>query len=143
MDTWVTLAAHDTPFLAQLVTDRLDEAGIAHRTLSDSGGGNLPHIDFGAGGHRVQVDREDLAAARQAIAALPAEVMEGLDVGHFSQDAEGVVPDPQAAADGHRPARPRRGLRLAAVVMILLVTAIFLLGPLDVLPRLLDGTLGR
>lgn len=133
-DTWVTLAAHDTPFLAQLVTDRLDEVGIANRTLSDSGGGSLPHIDFGAGGHRVQVDREDLPAAREAIAALPEEVMEDLDVGHFPGDAQGVVPDPAAAAAGPPRRRHRWWLRLAAIAVIVVVASMFLLGPLDLLP---------
>lgn len=140
-DTWVTLVAHDTPFLAQLATDRLDEAGIANRILSDSGGGSLPHVDFGAGGHRVQVDREDLDAAREAIAALPEAFMDDLDVGRFAEGPDGVWPDPGAARIDPPRRRHRRWLRLAAAVLIVVVATSFLAGLLDWFPRLLDGAL--
>lgn len=143
IDTWVTLVAYDTPFLAQLATDRLDEAGIANRTLSDSGGGSLPHVDFGAGGHRVQVDRQDLDAAREMIVALPDAVMDDLDVGRFSEDPDGVLPDPGAARAGPARRQHRRWLRLAAVVLIVVMAAMFIAGPLDLLPRMLEGTIVR
>ncbi len=89
--TWVTIAAHDTPFLAQLVTDHLEDAGFETRLLSDSGGGNLPHISFGSGGYRVQVPSDDEAAAREALSTLREDELVGVDVGSFT-DHEGVQP---------------------------------------------------
>ena len=139
-DTWVTIVAYDTPFLAQMVTDRLDDVGIEHRTLSDSGGGNLPHISFGSGGYRVQVAREDEEAARDAIEALPDDFLDGIDVGEFQDGTDGVVPgDTSSTVDL---AAKRRWMRLAAVAVVLIVLGVFLLGPPDLFPRLIDWPLG-
>lgn len=139
-DTWVTIVAYDTPFLAQMVTDQLDDVGIGHRTLSDSGGGNLPHISFGSGGYRVQVAREDEATARDAIEALPEDFLDGIDVGEFQDGTDGVVPGDttgQTDIEGRH-----RWVRLAAVAVALVVLGVFLLGPPDLFPRLIDGPLG-
>lgn len=91
MSTWVTIAAHDTPFLAQMVTDHLEDAGFETRMLSDSGGGNLPHIAFGSGGYRVQVPSDDEVAARETLSTLRKDELVGVDVGRFA-DLEGVQP---------------------------------------------------
>jgi len=139
-DTWTTIVAYDTPFLAQMVTDRLDDVGIGHRTLSDSAGGNLPHISFGSGGYRVQVARQDEQAARDAIEALPDDFLDGIDVGEFQDGADGVLPEP-TAADGHVATR-HRWIRVAAVLVVVVVLGVFLLGPPDLFPRLIDGPLG-
>ncbi len=139
-DTWVTIVAYDTPFLAQMVTDRLDDVGITHRTLSDSAGGNLPHISFGSGGYRVQVAREDEAAARDAIEALPDDFLDGIDVGEFQDGADGVVP---GDATGQTDIEARhRWVRLAAVAVVLVVLGVFLLGPPDLFPRPVNWPLG-
>lgn len=135
-DIWVTIVAYDTPFLAQMVTDRLDDVGIEHRTLSDSAGGNLPHISFGSGGYRVQVARQDEEAARDAIEALPDDFLDGIDVGEFQDGTDGVVP-----ADtfrGASVATRQRWMRLAAVLVVLVVLGVFLLGPPDLFPRLVN-----
>lgn len=139
-DTWVTIVAYDTPFLAQLVTDRLDDVGIGHRTLSDSAGGNLPHISFGSGGYRVQVAREDGEAARDAIAALPDDFLDGIDVGEFQDGTDGVVPSDTVG--GVDVATRNRWMRVAAVVVVLVILGVFLLGPPDLYPRLIDWPRG-
>ncbi|MCA1782064.1 MAG: hypothetical protein LC679_07795, partial [Intrasporangiaceae bacterium] len=126
-NTWVTIVAYDTPFLAQLVTDRLDDVGIGHRTLSDSAGGNLPHISFGSGGYRVQVERQDGEAARDAIAALPDDFLDGIDVGEFQDGTDGVVPSDTVG--GVDVATRNRWMRVAAVVVVLVILGVFLLGP--------------
>lgn len=139
-DTWVTIVAYDTPFLAQLVTDRLDDVGIGHRTLSDSAGGNLPHISFGSGGYRVQVAREDGEAARDAIAALPDDFLDGIDVGEFQDGTDGVVPSDTTG--GIDVTTRNRWMRVAAVVVVLVILGVFLLGPPDLYPRLIDWPRG-
>jgi hypothetical protein len=139
-DTWVTIVAYDTPFLAQMVTDRLDDVGIAHRTLSDSGGGNLPHISFGSGGYRVQVAREDEEAARDAIEALPDDFLDGIDVGEFQDGNDGVVPADTVLGPLRIDERRRR-IRIAAILVVLVVLAVFLLGPPDLFARLTDWPL--
>ncbi len=125
--TWVTVVAYDTPFLAQLATDHLDDAGITSRLLSDSGGQMLPHLSFGSGGYRVQVAVEDEPVARELLAALPEDALEGVDIGAF-EDGDGVRP--RDRDDGPL---PRRSLgptaRLVAVIAIpvaLVATVIFL-----------------
>jgi len=135
-DIWVTIVAYDTPFLAQLVTDRLDDVGIEHRTLSDSAGGNLPHISFGSGGYRVQVARQDEEAARDAIEALPDDFLDGIDVGEFQDGTDGVVP--ADTLRGASVATRQRWMRLAAVLVVLVVLGVFLLGPPDLFPRLVN-----
>jgi hypothetical protein len=139
-DTWVTIVAYDTPFLAQMVTDRLDDVGIEHRTLSDSGGGSLPHISFGSGGYRVQVAREDEEAARDAIEALPDDFLDEIDVGEFQDGTDGVVPgDTTGTVDL---AGRNRWVRVAAVAVVLVVLGVFVLGPPDLFPRLIDWPFG-
>jgi hypothetical protein len=136
-DTWVTVVAYDTPFLAQMVADRLDEVDIANRTLSDSAGGNLPHISFGSGGYRVQVADHDESAARDVIAAPMDDVMDHLDVGDFDGDPDGVVPD-SSTPDGPAAYGLPRWVKVGAVVVIAIIVGAFVIGPGDLLPRLIN-----
>jgi len=83
--TWVTVVAYDTPFLAEMARDHLEDEGIATRILSDSGGGNLPEVAFMTGGYRVQVEGEAEEEARRSLAALPEDALVGVDVGEFGE----------------------------------------------------------
>jgi hypothetical protein len=125
--TWVTVIAYDTPFLAQLATDHLDDAGIANRVLADSADGNLPHIAFGSGGYRVQVPASEEAVAREQLAALPEDALVGVDVGEF-EDGQGV--QPRTGVDSPLPGRGHslsgRLIALIAIPLVLVVTIIFL-----------------
>lgn len=126
--TWVTVVAYDTPFLAQLAADHLEDQGLATRLLSDSAGGNLPHISFGSGGYRVQVPAEDEATARRALADLDEDELTGVDVGEF-MDHDGVQPPVEGVGT---PARgswslPSRAVALTVAVMVLVLVGVILL----------------
>ena len=120
--TWVTISAHDTPFLAQLVTDHLEDAGFETRLLSDSGGGSLPHISFGTGGYRVQVPSDDEAGARAALATLSEDELVGVDVGRFA-DHDGVQPPVEGTGT---PARGSWSIPTRALALVLAVMTIYL-----------------
>lgn len=139
-DDWVTVAAYDTPFLAQMVTDRLDEAGIRHRTLFDDAGGNLPHIAFATGGHRVQVAPADEALARRLIEPLPDPVMDDLDVGEFDGAGTGGV-QPMTAMSRNASAlrTERRWIPVGAAVLVVLVLLLVWLGMGGSIPGLTTG----
>jgi len=128
---WTTVVAYDTPFLAQLATEQLDEAGITSRLLSDSGGETLPHISFATGGYRVQVTTEDEPAAREILAALDEQPLGDIDVGEFEDD-DGVQP-PQLGSstssrgDASRPS-PIVVVGVAAVILGAVAVAIGLTG---------------
>ena len=128
---WTTVVAYDTPFLAQLATEQLDEAGITSRLLSDSGGETLPHISFATGGHRVQVATEDEPAAREILAALDEQPLGDIDVGEFEDD-DGVQP-PQLGSstssrgDASRPS-PIVVVGVAAVILGAVAVVIGLTG---------------
>lgn len=124
---WVTVAAYDTEFLARLVVDHLEDAGIPTRVLSDSGGGSLPHISFGTGGYRVQVPADSSDAAREHLASLPEDGVGDLDVGtviegDVASTVEGDDTFPRRIAE--RPGIPpqRSGApgtpRIAGIVML-------------------------
>ncbi len=125
---WTTVAAYDTPFLADLLVDHLEDEGIATRVLNDSAGGNLPHISFGTGGYRVQVHHDRVEEARAALAALPEDAVGDVDVGTFT-DGEGVGPPAgssptRRAGGGHAGSgsagRRGRGAILVALIAIVL-----------------------
>jgi hypothetical protein len=114
--TWVTIVAFDTPFLAQLATEHLDDRGIRSRLLSDSGGETLPHISFATGGHRVQVAQEDADAARAALAALDGIEADQIDVGEFA-DVDGVQPPRIDEGGAERGARSTSPLVVIGVIV--------------------------
>ena len=127
MTTWVTVVAYDTPFLAEMARDHLEDEGIATRILSDSGGGNLPEVAFMTGGYRVQVEGEAEEEARRSLAALPEDALVGVDVGEFEDD-QGVQPG--AGVDeplsGHGHGLSGRLIALVAIPLALVVTILFL-----------------
>lgn len=117
MTTWVTVVAYDTPFLAEMARDHLDDDGITTRVLADSGGGNLPEVAFMTGGYRVQVEQDAEDAARRSLAALPEDALVGVDVGEFIETG-GVRP----SDDGDDRPLPRRSspwtVRLIALGLV-------------------------
>jgi hypothetical protein len=116
--TWVTIVAFDTPFLAQLATERLEDEGIASRLLSDSGGETLPHISFATGGYRVQVAPDDAAAARDALVALDEIEVGQIDVGEFA-DEDGVQPPRMDPVEDDRRAHSSSPLVIAGVIAVI------------------------
>jgi hypothetical protein len=118
--TWSTLASYDTPFLAQLVTDHLDDLGIESRVLSDSAHGNLPEISFVTGGYRVQVPAEDEQAARDALATLPEDATTSVDVGEFD-DHGGARP---STGPGGEARDVRSFRRITQLVGLLILAAV-------------------
>jgi hypothetical protein len=114
---WVTIVAFDTPFLAQLATEHLDDQGIPSRLLSDSGGETLPHISFATGGHRVQVASQDADAARAALASLEGIEAERIDVGTFAEE-DGVQPPRIDEHEGGRASRSASPLRVVGVILV-------------------------
>ncbi len=114
--TWVTVVAYDTPFLAQLASDHLEDEGVRTRVLGDSAGGNLPEVAFMTGGYRVQVATDDADLARRCLRELPDDGLAGVDVG--------APTDPDGMPDQEDQALPRRSLawpaRLIALTLILM-----------------------
>lgn len=130
--TWVTIVAFDTPFLAQLATERLDEQGIASRLLSDSGGETLPHISFATGGYRVQVAPEDADAARAALVALDEIEVGQMDVGEFA-DEDGVQPPRMEEMGEGRGPRPTSPLVVVGVIAVVVGVVLVSFGVLATL----------